>query len=159
MEVSEPPNQADDKKLIHELIRKDLKLPNAVAEIDKLHRLGSKCTNRGKTTQDIVVKFKTHSARYDVYDKRKESKNLKIRPNLSKYRGDLLYRASKMIEQSDPVHFVIANAHGDLKLRLKEKADGKEQYHDFNSISELKSILNYLEIEFLDEVDLDDMEE
>lgn len=159
VEVSEPPNQADDKKLVHELIRKDLKLPNAVAEIDKLHRLGRKRTNGGKTTQDIIVKFKTHSARYDVYDKRKESKNLKIRPNLSKYRSDLLYRASKMVEQSDPVHFVFANAHGDIKLRLKEKPDGNEQYHDFSSISELKTILNDLGIEFVDEVELDDVEE
>ena len=57
VEVSEPPNQADDKKLVHELIPKDSKLPNAVAEIDKHHHLGKKRTNGGKTAQDIIVKF------------------------------------------------------------------------------------------------------
>ena len=71
VEVSEPLNQGDDKKLGHEeLIRKDLKLPNAVANSTAWEERA----NGGKTTQDIIVKFKTHSARYDVYDKEERVK-------------------------------------------------------------------------------------
>ena len=54
------------------------------------------------------------------------------------------------MEELDPVHFVFANEHGDLKLRLKEKTDDEKQYFDFKSMEELKEILRSLDIDFAD---------
>ena len=158
VELGPTNSQKDDKKLVQNLLQKELKVPKALVEVDKLHRMGRTRTNAGKKTQDIIVRFKSHAARYDVYEARKKATNLKIRPNLTKRRGDLLYRASKLVEGAEEVHFVFANAHGDLKLRLKEKPDGGEQYHSFSSIEELKKTLEELNIEFDDDVDPDDVD-
>ena len=146
--------QEGDEKFVKNLFTKELNLPDVYDEVDKLHRLGRPRSGDGdnKKTQDIIVRFKSHSARYKVYDGRKKSKSTKIRPNLTKHRGKLLYLASKFVEELDPVHFVFAGEHGDLKLRLKEKTDDDKQYFEFKSMEELKEILQGLEIDFVDGV-------
>ena len=55
----------------------------------------------------------------------------------------------------DAVHFVFANEHGDLVLRLNEKVDDK-QYFDFKTMEELKETLRELKIDFVDDIDADD---
>ena len=90
-------SQDEDEKFVKNLFTKELKLPNVYGEVDKLHRLGPTRSVDGnnKKTQDIIVRFKTHAARYKVYDERKKSKSTKIRPNLTKHRGQLLYLSWK----------------------------------------------------------------
>lgn len=146
--------QEGDEKFVKTLFTKELKLPNVYDDVDKLHRIGRPRSGDGenKKTQDIIVRFKSHAARYKVYDERKKSKSTKIRPNLTKQRGQLLYIASKFVEELDPVHFVFANEHGDLKLRLKEKTDDERQYFEFKSMEELKEVLRGLNIDFVDGV-------
>ena len=151
------PTQEGDEKFVNNLFVKEPKLPGAYEEVDKLHRLGSVRTNDGgKKTQDIIVRFKTHEARYKVYDERKKSKSTKIRPNLTRRRGQLLHQASKLVEDVDQVHFVFANDHGDLKLRLKNKTADDKQYFDFKSMEDLKETLRGLDFDFVDDVEGDD---
>ena len=59
------------------------------------------------------------------------------------------------MEDVDEVHFVFANRHGDLQLRLKQKTDDDKQFFDFKSMEDLKQTLRDLEIDFVDDVDED----
>lgn len=153
--------QEGDEKFVKNLFDNELNLPDAFQEVDKLHRLGPiRTSNDGKKTQDIVVRFRSHATRYKVYDERKKTKTTKIRPNLTKRRRDLLYRASNLVKDLDAVHFVFANDHGDLKIRLKEKMTTKsnveKQYFDFDSMEVLKETLRDLKIDFVDDILADD---
>ena len=154
--VPKKQSQDEDEKFVERLFTKELKLNDAYADVDKLHRLGPIRNNNGKKTQDIIVRFRSHAMRYKVFDQRKKSKT-KIRPNLTKRRGEMLYRASKLVENVDAVHFVFANEHGDLVLRLNEKVEDK-QYFDFKTMEDLKETLRGLEIDFVDGIDADDEE-
>ena len=88
-----PENESHKKvcETVHKIIGEDLSLPDAVDDIDKLHRVGKVKTREGKKSQDIIVRFKTHKSRYDVYQDKKKARNVKIAPNLTKRRGKLLY--------------------------------------------------------------------
>ena len=44
--------------------------PDVISEIDKLHRVGKIKDKNGKQSQDIIVKLKSHSTRYNVYTER-----------------------------------------------------------------------------------------
>ena len=57
-------------------------LPEAAKEVDKA--LGAKkdinaCN--GKKHQNVIVRFKTHAARYKVFNRRKSLRNISISPN------------------------------------------------------------------------------
>ena len=58
-------SQKDDKKLVQNLLQKDLKLPKALADVDKLHRMGRIWMNEWRK-ENIIVGFKSHAARYDI---------------------------------------------------------------------------------------------
>ena len=66
--------------------------------------------------QDVIVRFKSHHARYRVYNERKKAKNIKIGANLTKRRGKLLFDASNVVKSIDKVDFCFSNIHGDLEL-------------------------------------------
>ena len=137
-----PENESHEKvvKTVHNIIKEDLSLPEAVSDIDKLHRVGKIKTRDGKKSQDIIVRFKTHKTRYDVYKQRKKARNVKIAPNLTKRRGKLLYDASNLVNGMDKVDFVFANIHGDLQVRLVEPYEDKILFY-FNSIDDLTKLL------------------
>ena len=128
---------------VHDIIAKDLNLPNVVNQIDKLHRIGKTRERNGKKTQDIIIRFKSHRARYEVYEKRKSSNNIKIKPNLTKKRQILRYDATQLVENNEKVEFVYADIHGDIKVRLVNLHKGK-YVHNFNSIEELEDLLDCL---------------
>ena len=111
--------------------------------MDKAHRLGKIKEQNGKKHQDIIVRFKSHSARYKLYSKRKTLKNVKVSPNLTKKRSKLLYDAVELTKniENDDWGFVYANIHGDLLLRLQEKYQGKH-YYSFDSLESLRNQLN-----------------
>ena len=111
-----------------------------VNSIDKLHRTGEVREKNGKRMQDVIIRFKTHHARYTVYRQRKHAKNTKIHANLTKRRGKLLFDASNAIRGIDKVNFCFSNIHGDLNVRLEESYNGKHVY-SFNSLSELSELL------------------
>ena len=122
---------------------RDMDLPNCVEKVDKAHRLGKVTTNAGgKKHQDIIVRFTSHSARYAVFNKRKSLRNVRISPNLTKTRGNLLADAISLTQNIERENwgFVFANSHGDLLVRLQEKHDGKNN-HPFESLEDLESKL------------------
>ena len=157
----QPQNSPDgDAKFVQQLFEKNLKLPNAFPDVDKLHRTGKvREMNGGKKAQDIIVRFKSHRVRYEVYKERKKSNNVKIRPNLTRKRGDLLYRASQLVNGIEEIDFCFANTHGDLTLRLKEASNNGKQFFNFHSMDDLRTILRQQSIDFMDNEDADDINE
>ena len=139
----ESENIEDVTEKVHEILSKDLNLPNVVNQIDKLHRIGKTREKNGKKTQDIIIRFTSHRARYQLYGKRKLSSNFKIKPNLTKKRQSLRYDASQLVENNEKVNFVYADIHGDIKVRLIDVHKGK-YVHNLQSIEELEDLLNTL---------------
>ena len=143
LKFAELPNdntEAKDKELVKKVLEKELKLAGSVSTIDKMHRIGKIRNRDGKRNQDIIIRFKTHHSRYTVMRNRKEARSVKIRPNLTKCRNDLQYKASEYVKEIEKVKFIYANIHGDLILRLNEEIDGKEDFQ-FNSMNKLESLL------------------
>ena len=129
---------------VHETL-KDLSIPNVIPEIDKLHRVGKTRERNGKQTQDIIVRFRTHTARYQVYDNRKRTTNVKIRPNLTKKRDKLRYEATELVKDNDKVHFIFSDAHGDIKVRLNNQFKGKYVFL-IKSLEELEELLEKINV-------------
>ena len=121
---------------VREILKK-MDLPkDVINDLDKAHRLGKVKDTNGKKHQDIIVRFKSHSSRYKVFDKRKSIKDVSISANLTKARSKLLFEAIQLSESSidnNDWGFVFANEHGDLLIRLKKKFNGKH-YFPFDSI-------------------------
>ena len=114
-------------------------IPEVLPDFDKAHRLGKVKDFDGKKHQDVIVRFKSHSSRYKVFNKRKSLKNIRISPNLTQTRSKMLAEAVELIKEKiyrDDWGFVFANQHGDLLIRLQEKFNGKH-YFPFNSLETL----------------------
>ena len=105
---------------VKKVIKKDLKLPEAFKDIDKLHRVVKVREKGKKKNQDIIVRFKTDHTRYQVFNERKKAKSSNIRLNLTKKRNDLLYNASVLVDKIGQVQFVFTTTHGDLYVRIAE---------------------------------------
>ena len=52
---------------VKDLLESDMKMPEAVVDFDKCQRIGPKDGNK----QSVIVRFKSHNARYSVYQNRK----------------------------------------------------------------------------------------
>ena len=125
---------------VKRIIKDEMGIPEVIGDFDKAHRICNVKEINGKKHQDIIVKFKSHAARYKVYNGRKSLKNRKINPNLTKKRGKLMYDARLIIENIEKVHFIFADIHGDLQMRLKDPYKGKH-FFEFNSIESLNDLL------------------
>ena len=121
----------------------DMGLQEVLPDFDKAHRLGKIKDIKGKKHQDIIVRFKSHSSRYKVYNNRKAAKNVRISPHLTLLRNKLLAGAINFTNENinrESWGFVFANEHGDLLVRLSDKYKGKH-YFPFNSLDSLADIL------------------
>ena len=151
-----PKNETNEQveEKVTKLVEKSLKSPALVRDIDKMHRIGRIKKEKGKNFQNIVVRFRTHRSRYDLYGKRKELKNgIKIGPHLTHRRGKLLADSIDHVKDVRGVEFVFANIHGDLCVRLTDEYDGKNVF-PFNSMDELNKVLADKDlIELVDEDD------
>ena len=74
-----------------------------------------------------------------MYQERKKAKNVKISPNLTNRRSQLLNDASSAVKNIQKVDFCFANIHGDLMTRLVEPYNGKHVFK-FNSLKELSDL-------------------
>ena len=111
-------------------------------DIDKFHRNG----RRNGKEQDIIIRFKSHSAKEAFYKARKnlpKTSNVKIRPSLSNNQVNLLRDAQAVVEDLslheeivNPVEFVFANLHGITQAKLKNKFRGSH-FVSFNNVPEL----------------------
>ena len=112
--------------------------------IDKLHRNGP--IREGN--QEVIVRFKTHSDKESFYKGRKkvEDPSIKIRPSLTKENKDLLNNAveylKKLHDEDDkmenPPHFVMANIHGQIQLKMMNEHNGRL----FFPVSSMKELVN-----------------
>ena len=113
-------------------------------EVDKLHRNGKR---EGKT-QDVIVRFKSHSAKETFYKKRKTiGNNIKVQPSLSPASKQQLEEAKELIKTyqvdaiDNPPHFVMADMHGNLQVKMtKETKDGL--FFRFDSPDQLRSLIS-----------------
>ena len=118
-------------------------------DIDKFHRNG-RTFNNGKD-QEILIRFKSHSAKEAFYRARKTlppaRRGVKIRPSLSENQKKLLKEAETLVEEyklndenRNPVAFVFANIHGEVQVKLKKKFRGNDLI-TFRSIKDLIQIV------------------
>ena len=139
------------EKTVKEIVANQLNLPEAADEIDKVHRVGKKKDHQGKKFQNVIVRFKSHRSRYSVYRNRKQLQNgVKMNPNLTKKRGDVLYESSELVKDVAGIDFTFANIHGDLCVRLTAARNGDHVF-TFHSIAELRKILEESDIVLGDE--------
>ena len=141
-----PPNEKETNEELKERVRNvvagELGLKEQFKDFDKTHRIGPVLTTQHGKRQDVIVRFKSHASRYDVYRKRKElkTKSIRITPSLTKSRRKLLSTARSEFENHEDINFVYVNEHGDTKVRFHEKFRGKFVY-DFSSIEELRELM------------------
>ena len=141
IEVPENEEPAAIERKVKEIVEKELKLPHASNDIDKLHRIGKKKEYEGKTYQHVIVRFRSHRSRYAAYKERKKLKNgVKMSPNLTKTRLQVLDESSKLVRDIDGVDFTFANINGDLCVRLTTAVNGRHVW-TFSSIQNLRTIL------------------
>ena len=153
IEVKPNENQQAIETQVKNIVEKELKLPNAAKDIDKLHRLGKKKEHEGKTYQNVIVRFRSHRQRYAVYKERSKLQHgVKMNPNLTKKRGTMLYKSSKLVENVQGVDFTFANIHGDLCVRLTAEHEGRNVW-TFQSLGELKKLLGDRNIQIPDDVE------
>ena len=105
--------------------------------IDKLHRTAP--YRPSINTQPVIIKFKSHSFKEKIYNKRENvNKNIKLVPLLTKRRLQLLNKLQIALNDSkengilDAVKFVFADVHGSLKLVLKKPYKNRSVF-SFNS--------------------------
>ena len=133
------------REKVHKLIS-EVKSTTKEDDIDKFHRNG-RVTDGNE--QEILIRFKSHAAKESFYRARKSlppsMKEIKIRPSLSRHQSDLLRDAKAVVEQYNysmdevmvnPVEFVLANIHGDIQVKMKNKVRGS-QFISFNSVQDL----------------------
>ena len=111
-----------------EKIVQEVDAPNVSMDaVDKFHRNGPQ---KG-SEQELIVRFKSHSAKESFYKARKnlQRQNIKIRPSLSKARKDLLNQGVQYLKESEmsfvglpnKPHFVMADVHGNIQLKMRQQ--------------------------------------
>ena len=128
---------SDLEKVVKSTIKTEFKLEeqDITAEFDKSHRIGGITKNR---QQHIIVRFKSHGFCEKVYNRRKESKRVYVKPSLTKFRLDTIKKAKD--RYSDVLDFIYSEILGNLKIRLKNQLDGRF-VHSFYDTDELSQII------------------
>ena len=96
------------------------------ADVDKFHRDGPQDGSK----QDVIIRFKTHTAKEVFYSSRKEitstNESVKIRPSLTDMTKDLLHEAKDAIDNFktlvNPPEFVLPDVHGQLMVKMKRRS-------------------------------------
>ena len=115
-----------------------------IDDVDKLHRNGPRYEGK----QDVIVRFKSHSAKESFYKKRKTIKRprVKIQPSLCDRRRKLWNDSNELIEYyqneavRNPPDFVLADVHGNLMVKMTNETDGR-LFHKFESTKQLVEII------------------
>ena len=96
--------------------------------------------NRGK--QSTIIRFRTHTFRAVVYQKRKTITNnkLKVKLSLTKKRTKTLTQAYKIVESNQQVKFVFPDINGNLKLRLNQPIEDNKCTYTFDTIVDLEDL-------------------
>ena len=130
-----PVNQNESTRDVEEEVKKilinDFKVDQQSLgnEFDKAHRLGQ--INKDNT-QSIVVHFKNHSFRANLYSNRKTYQKgkmyYKLRIALTQRRRSLLAEAREKIQDVENADFAYASINGAIKIRAKIKVRNKQVF-------------------------------
>ena len=147
-------NVEELKKKVETIVTK-INSDTKIEDIDKLHRNGPA---RGKD-QEVIVRFKSHSAKETLYKNRANlnDRNIKIKPSLSPHNKSLLREAKELVDSyasaggymsgmTNPPDFVFANVHGDLQVKMKNRVR-KGMFFGFSSIDQLSMIISNAQME------------
>ena len=118
-------------------------------DFDKTHRIGPIIKTKDGPRQDVIVRFKSHSVRYRVYNKRKEinkERKIRITPSLTNIRRKLLSTARDRYESKEQVDYIFTDVHGDIKVKFKSKIKDK-LFHELTCIEDLEVLLGINEDE------------
>lgn len=115
---------------------------NLITEFDKAHRIGGK---HDDNTQTIIVRFKSHSYRSNLYVGRKIHQNrngnkLKLRISLTNTRRKLLSEVQEKVAGNDFIDFAYASVNGDIRVRTKFKYNNKIVF-DIKSSDDIDNLL------------------
>ena len=125
--TNETSQEVEEK--VEDILINDYKVDssNLALEFDKAHRLGKPSADN---TQSIVIRFKSHSFRSNLYVDRKNYQNgrngYKLRVALTSSRQKLFAEIKRKVEVNEKNKFAYASVNGDLKVRLVEKYRNKE---------------------------------
>ena len=142
------------KKKVETIVTK-VNCDTKIEDIDKLHRNGPA---KGKD-QEVIVRFKSHSAKETLYKNRSNlnDKNIKIKPSLSPHNKSLLRDAQELVSSyatvdghvsgmTNPPDFAFANVHGDLQVKMKKRTR-KGMFFGFSSIEQLAMIISNAQLD------------
>ena len=118
-----------------------------MADVDKYHRNGPRKDDR----QDLMIRFKSHSAKESFYKSRKtiQRPGIKVQPSLSTETKELLEEAREAILDygedyvPNPPAFVMADVHGMLWVKFREETKDDKLFHKFDSIQKLRDIIEF----------------
>ena len=141
-------NEVRDGKLEEDIraLLQESSSTTTYADIDKYHRNGP----RFESKQDILIRFKSHSAKENFYRARKSIKRreFKIQPSLSAETKNLLDEAKESVESYEdcelinPPDFVMADLHGNLWLKFKNQTKDDQMFYKFDSIEKLGALID-----------------
>ena len=140
-----------EKKESHDTLKNEVQKlidncdsPTSFQDVDKFHRNGP----RSGKDQDIIIRFKSHTAKEQFYKKRKtiNTKGIKVQPSLCGERKKLLAEASDLMKDypvdslSNPPEFAHANVHGNLLVKFRDETDDG-LFIRFDSLEELREAI------------------
>ncbi len=128
-----------------------------INDVDKFHRNGKRVGD----VQDVIIRFKSHSAKEAFYKKRKtirrvNSGTIKIQPSLTFERKKMFGEAVDFIKsfQSEPdAHpnppdFILADVHGNLMVKMKEVTVHGSMFVKFDSLHRLLEIISENNVDY-----------
>lgn len=104
--------------------------------IDKTHRIGPIRDN----AQRVIVRFNKHSTCEKIYENRKRSKKIQIKPSLTKKRLKTLNSAKERFQKCEHINFIFTDIHGNLKVRFNKQVGGR-YVHSFEKEEDLSELV------------------
>ena len=132
---------------VHKLLD-DVNSATKPVDIDKFHRNGPRDGNQ----QDIIIRFKSHSAKEQFFKSRKTisetRKFVKIQPSLSPEQkrlfDDSREELARLLEHPDdfanPPDFVLTDVHGNMLLKMKKESE-KGLFFRFSNLWQMNNII------------------
>ena len=142
-------NEVRDGKLKEDVegLIEECESSTTMADVDKFHRNGPRKDDK----QDLIIRFKSHSAKEHFYKARKTIKRrgVKVQPSLSTDTKELLEEARETLLNygEDYVHnppaFVMADVHGILWVKFREETKEEKLFYKFDTIQKLRDIIDF----------------
>ena len=135
-EVKENESKEECEHIVKSYTKNSLNVDIEESEYNRIHKIEPKIKKKGKTFQQIIVRFKGFVPRTKVCRSKKHKADIAIHLELTKHRYLLLKDAHGKAKDCVSVKFVGADINCSLCLRLK---NGDWKF--FSSLEELERLL------------------